>query len=286
MPSSPWVFDTTDENFSRDVVVRSLETPVVVDVWAPWCAPCRVLAPVLERLVDELGGAVLLAKLNADENPVASRELGVQSIPAVRAFRNGVRVAEFVGAQPEPVLRRFLQAILPTEADRLAREGATRAAAGDPAGAEAGFRDALDRDPRHAPALLGFARLLAARGDVDEGLRLLERVPPTSPLRREGEHLAATLRTTRDADGDEAALAARLRTDPEDVEARYALGRLLAARGEHERALTELLRVVRLDRRFEDDGARKAMLDLFELLGPEDPLVERFRGELAKALFR
>src|SRR5262245_52405604 len=217
MPSSQWVFDTTDQHFTRDVVTRSLETPVVVDVWAPWCAPCRVLAPVLERLVDELGGAVLLAKLNADENPVTSRELGVQSIPAVRAFRDGVRVAEFVGAQPEPVLRRFLQAILPTEADRLAREAAARAAAGDQVGAEAGFRDALDRDPRHAAALLGFARLLAARGDVDAGLRLLERVLPTSARRREAELLAATLRTTRDAGGDEAALMARLHADPEDV---------------------------------------------------------------------
>src|SRR5262249_32524944 len=122
MGSSPWVFDTTEQHFARDVVARSLETPVVVDVWAPWSAPCRVLAPVLERLVDELGGAVLLAKLNADENPVASRELGVQGIPAVRAFRDGARVAEFVGAQPERFVRRFLQAILPTEADRLARE--------------------------------------------------------------------------------------------------------------------------------------------------------------------
>jgi len=286
MAGSPWVFDTTDQHFARDVVARSTETPVVVDVWAPWCGPCRVLAPVLERLVDELGGAVLLAKLNADENPVTSRELGAQSIPAVRAFRDGVRVAEFVGAQPEPVLRRFLQAILPTEADRLARDAAARAAAGDEAGAEAGFRDALDRDPRQGSALLGFARLLAARGDVDESLRLLERVPPASPLRREAEHLAATLRTTHDAGGDEADLVARLRADPGGVDARYALGRLLAARGEHERALAELLDVVRRDRTFADDGARKIMLDLFELLGAEHPLVERFRSELAKALFR
>src|SRR5262249_18348983 len=147
MPGSPWAFDTTDQNFSRDVVVRSLETPVVVDVWAPWCAPCRMLAPVLERLVDELGGAVLLAKLNADENPHASRELGVQSIPAVRAFRDGVRVAEFVGAQPAPFVRRFLRAILPTEGDRLARGPGARAAARGPTRA----RSRLPRRPRAGP---------------------------------------------------------------------------------------------------------------------------------------
>lgn len=285
MSDSPRVFDTRDADFEREVIAASRESPIVVDVWAPWCGPCRTLAPMLERLVHEHAGAIRLAKVNADENPTIGRTLGVRSIPAVYAFRDGARVAEFVGAQSEPIVRRFLEAILPTEADRLARAGGERLTAGDAPGAEASFRAALDRDARHATALVGLARLLAERGEIGAGLELLARVPP-GPLLRDAEQLAAVWRTMRDAGGDEAALTARVQADPEDLEARFALGRLLAARGEPERALDAFLTIVRRDRSFADDGARRAMLDLFEVLGSDHPLVDRFRSELAKALFR
>lgn len=280
------MIDVPETDFEREVLDRSKDVPVVVDVWAPWCAPCRVLGPVLERLAEQHRGAFVLAKVNADECPGVSQALRVQSIPAVRAFRDGQLVAEFVGAQPEGVVREFIAAILPTEADRLARDGEQRVAAGDAAGAEAGFRDALARDPRQARALLGLARLLADRDDIDGALALLERILPGTPVARDAERLAATLRTLRDGAGDDAPLRARIAADPADLAAHLALGRVLAARGEHEAALLEFLEVVRRDRQFEDDAARKAMVDLFEVLGPQNPLVDRFRGELAKALFR
>jgi putative thioredoxin len=158
------IVDVGDRDFEREVVERSRDLPVVVDLWAPWCGPCRALGPVLERLATEQAGAFVLAKVNVDEAPAVAQRLRVQSIPAVKAFRDGAVVAEFVGAQPERAVRDFLASILPSEADRLAREGERKSAAGDAPGAEAAFDAALAADARHPRALLGLARIYAASG--------------------------------------------------------------------------------------------------------------------------
>ncbi len=285
MGVSPWVIDVGDGDFEQQVLAGSETTPVVVDFWAPWCAPCRTLGPVLERLAQEHDGAFVLAKVNVDEAPAVAQTFGIRSIPAVMGFRDGALVGQFVGAQPEAAVRQFLAGVLPTEADRLVREGLTLAAT-DPAGAETTLRAALEREARHPRALLGLARLLAEREAVADALPLLERISPNAPVAREAERLAAALRTRLDGTGDEATLRARVAADPTDVGARLALGRALAASGRHEAALAELLEVVQRDRHYDDDGARRAMLDLFEVLGPQHPLTDRYRGELAKALFR
>ncbi len=284
--TTQWVVDVGDADFDSAVVARSAETPMVVDFWAPWCAPCRVLGPVLERLAAEHDGQFVLAKVNVDEAPETAARYRIQGIPAVKGFCDGVVVAEFTGLQPEDVLRRLVTAVLPTEADRLAREGASAASTGDEPAAEARYREALEHDPRHARALVGLARLLGARDETAAALDLLERVLPSAPQLDEAERLAAELRTRADGAGDERALRARLATDPADLEARLDLGRLLAARGAYENALAELLDAVRRDPHFDDDAGRKAMLDIFTLLGDDHPLTDRFRGELAKALYR
>jgi len=280
------ILDVGDHDFEREVLERSKTVPVVVDFWAPWCAPCRALGPVLERLAHEHAGAFVLARVNVDEAPAVSQAFGIQSIPAVKGFRDGALVAEFVGAQPEAAVRQFLTAVLPSEADRLARAGKARAAAGDAAGAAAAFHEALTHDARHPRALLGLTRLRAAAGEAAEALALLGRVPPGAPVAREAERLAAELRTRAESSADEPALRARLEASPGDLDARLRLGRALAARGAYDDALAELLEVVRRERSFADDGARKAMLDVFELLGADDPLTERYRSELARVLFR
>ncbi len=280
------IVDVGDQDFEREVLERSRAVPVVVDFWAPWCGPCRTLGPVLERLAVEQAGAFVLAKVNVDESPAVSEAFRVQSIPAVKGFRDGTLVAEFVGAQPEAAVRRFLEAVLPTAADRLAREGEAHAAGGDAGAAEARFAAALAADARHPHALLGLARLYAADGRDADAASLLERVSPGTPVAREAERFAAELRTRDGATGDAATLRARIAAAPTDLDARLRLGRLLAASGRYEEALAELLEVVRRDRRFADEAARKAMLDVFAVLGPHDPLTERYRGELAKALFR
>ena len=286
MEETQAIIDVGDEDFEREVLERSKDVPVVVDFWAPWCAPCRALGPVLERLAAEHGGAFVLAKVNVDESPAVARALRIQSIPAVKAFRDGHIALEFVGAQPESAVRQFLAAVLPTEADRRAREGESRLAAGDTAAAEAGFTAALALDPRHPRALLGLARLHVARGDDTEALTLLERVPPSASVAREAERLAAEIRTRVDATGDEATLRGRVRANPGDLDARLQLGRVLAARGRYAEALAELLEVVRRDPGHADQAARKAMLDVFEVVGARDPLTEKYRSELAQALFR
>ena len=282
MSTSEWVIEVGDADFESAVLKRSETTPVVVDFWAPWCGPCRALGPLLERLAAEHQGAFILAKVNVDEAPAVSQAFGIQSIPAVKGFRDGMLVGEFVGAQPEPTVRKLLELVLPTAADRLVAGAATLA----PDAAEAALREALELEPRHARALLDLARIVAARGDTAGALQLLERVSPPSPLVGESERLAAELRMRTDGAGDQATLRARIAADPDDLRARLDLGRTLAALGKHEDALAELLDVVRRDRHFADDGARKAMVDLFAVLGSDDPLTDHYRNELAKALFR
>src|SRR5262245_36113043 len=209
------VIDVGDEDFEAAVVTRSRTVPVVVDFWAPWCGPCRTLGPVLERLAREHAGAFVLAKVNVDEAPAVAGVFRIQGIPAVKAFRDGAVVAEFVGAQPEAAVRQFLTAILPTEADRLAEEGAAHAAAGDAEAARAAFEGALARDPAQARALVGLARQHAAAAETDEALRLLDRVPPGTPVAAEAERLAAEVRTKLDGAGDESALRGRLAANPD-----------------------------------------------------------------------
>jgi putative thioredoxin len=280
------ILDVGDETFEREVLERSRATPVVVDFWAPWCGPCRTLGPVLERLAREHAGAFVLAKVNVDEAPAVAEAFAIQSIPAVKGFRDGVLVAEFVGAQPEAAVRQLLAALLPTEADRLARDGAACAAAGDLAEAERLFGAALAKDGRQPHALLGLARLHAAARREGDALTLLDRILPSAPVGREAERLAAELRMRLDGAGDVDALRGRVAADAGDLAARLALGRALAALRRYEEALAELLEVVHRNRHFEDDAARKAMLDVFELLGARDPVTERYRSALAQALFR
>jgi len=280
------IVDVGDEDFEREVLERSRAVPVVVDFWAPWCGPCRTLGPVLERLATEHAGAFVLAKVNVDEAPAVASAFRIQSIPAVKAFRDGALAGEFVGAQPEAAVRQFLAPLLPTEADGLASTGEARAAAGDRPGAETAFKEALALDSRNAAALLGLARLYVTDGKATEALPLLERIPPGAAVARDAERLAAEIRMGVDAVGDEAALRHRVAANLEDLDARLQLGRVLAARRKYDDALAEMLEVVRRDAKHADGAARKAMLDVFEVLGPRDPLTERYRSALAQALFR
>jgi putative thioredoxin len=284
----PAVVDVGDADFAREVIERSARQPVIVDFWAPWCGPCRQLGPALERVVEAQRGAVRLAKVNVDESPQVARRFGVQSIPLVIAFKNGAPVAEFVGAQPESVLRRFVAGLLPSEADSLVAEAQELQAGGHVNAAEERLRSALAKDARHPDALLALARILGERGDTADALALLERIsaaPP--PLEQAAEKLAAELRTAKGAPAaDLAALRARAEAAPDDLAAQLELGRALAAARRYEEALPVLLGVVERDRSFDDEAARKAMVDVFGLLGSDHPLVPEYRRKLSSVLFR
>ena len=280
------VIDVGDEDFEREVLERSETLPVVVDFWAPWCGPCRTLGPLLEAIAREHEGRLVLARVDVDQAPGVAARFGVRSIPTVVGIRDRAVRAEFVGAQREAVVRELVRAVLPGEADVLAAQGAERAAAGDAAGAEASFRAALEKEARHGRALLGLARVCAGRDGVDEALELLERILPHEAVASDAARLAAELRLRRGGDADPEALRAQVAARPRDPALRIALGRALAAAGRHEEAFEAFLAAVERDPAFDEEAARKAMLDLFELLGADHPLTERFRGELARVLFR
>jgi putative thioredoxin len=279
------VLEVGDATFYEQVLVRSHEIPVVVDFWAPWCGPCRQLAPVLERVAASAAGSFVLAKVNVDDSPAVARQYGVQSIPLVVAFRDGQPVNQFVGLQPEASVREFVARLEPSEADRAARDAAQLAERGERTAAEARYRAALASEPRHEAALLGLARLLGARGEVEPALELLGRIVPGSPAEAEVDRLAAELRMRAHGKVDESALRQRIASDPKDFAARLELGRALAARQRHADALELLIGVIRGSAALAEE-ARKAVLDVFELLGPRHELTQRYRKQLAQALFR
>jgi putative thioredoxin len=247
--------DVTDATFQTEVIDRSSTTPVVVDLWAPWCGPCRTLGPILEKVVDEANGQVVLVKVNVDENPQISQAFRVQGIPAVYALADGKPVNGFVGAQPEPVVREFVEGLLPSEAEQ---EIARLVTAGD----EASLRRALDLKPDHQDAIVALAELLAARrqdGDLDEALALLERIPETAETRR----VAALART-----------GAGLGADGGGNGSSADAGAEIAAK------LEGLLDQVK-----SDADARQEFLDLLEVLGPDDPRTADYRKRLTRQLF-
>ncbi len=259
--SAEHVTNVDEEDFEQRVIDASRRGPVVVDFWAEWCSPCRVLGPVLERLAGEYGGRFTLAKVDVDSNQGLAARFGIRGIPAVKAFRDGRVAAEFVGAQPEDLIRRFLDGVVPSPADDRVAEARV---SGSPDEAEAGFREALALDPSNAGAVTGLARVLLDRGEVEEARSLLASVPADETVRP----LLAEL-DLREAAREPGDLAAAARA---------------ALSGEHRHALERLLALVG-----EGDGrgdeARRLMLGVFDLLGDHAPLTREFRGRLASALF-
>jgi putative thioredoxin len=273
-------------DFEREVVEASRTVPVLVDFWAPWCGPCRALGPILERLAEAYEGRFRLVKVNSDENPQLSQDYGVRSIPAVKAFVDGEMVDEFLGALPESSVRAFIDRLLPGPAEKHRRAARERLLAGDAAGALALLDEAAALEPRNDPVRVDRADALLALGRLPEATDALASL---SPLAAQDPKLAPSIARIRLAlsaprDVDPASLEGRIAANADDLGARLALANLHVARGHHEPALEQLLEIIRRDRSFGDDVARRTMLQVFDVLGSGNELVARYRRKLASAL--
>ena len=283
---SEWTIDVNEENFEAEVLERSTEVPVIVDFWAEWCGPCKVLGPVLEKLADEYAGEFILAKVNVDENQGLAGAFGIQGIPAVKLFKDGDLASEFTGALPEPMLREFLSKFLPSAEDKQTEEARTLEEQGKNDEAKAIYQTILASDPNHGKALLGLGRLAMNDGDADKALEYLDKISIVADERKEADRLIARLNLQSGAAENEAALREKVKAEPDNIATRFELAQALAGAEKYEEALREFLAIVKRDREFQDDGARKAMVQIFEVLGSDDPLTDKYRSELAAALFR
>lgn len=285
------VKDTTTQTFAQDVIEPSRQVPVLVDFWAPWCGPCRQLSPIIEKTVRDAKGAVRLVKMNIDDHPAIAGQLGIQSIPAVIAFVNGQPADGFVGALPESQIKEFIQrvggAAGPSDADRLVEEGEKRLADGESASAAEAFGAALRLDPESVGAIAGLAACLLEDGQTDRARETLAMVPPAaeSDPRVTAVRARLDLADQTEALGDAAPLEARISANPNDHQARFDLALLLNARGDREAATDQLLEIMRRDRSWNDEGARKQLLQFFEAWGPTDEATLGGRRRLSSILF-
>lgn len=280
------IIEVGEDNFDLKVRGKSKEVPVLVDFWAPWCAPCRMLTPILQKLAKEYDGKFVLATVNTDDNPRLALDHRIRSLPTVKLFRHGEPVEEFFGMQAEGVIRLLLDRHIERGSDRLVQSADAAWARGERQTALQTMREALGADPGNERIHPELARLLIDLGEYDEAAEILRRLslsrqqdPDIAPL----DVLIKFGRIAKTAP-EEQALERAIGADPDNCEARYQLSAKKVMRRQFEPALAQLIEIIKRDRRFGEDAGRKALLDIFTLLGGQAPLVKHYRSLLATAL--
>ena len=286
-PGGGLIKDTTTQSFMQDVIEASRTVPVLVDFWAPWCGPCKQLTPVLEKLVKAANGAVKLVKMNIDEYPEVAGQLGVQSIPAVFAFKNGQPVDGFMGALPEGQLRSFIERVAGKGAFAGSELEAAQAAleAGDVNTAATGFAEALQRDSGNIDAIAGLARCYIATSDLVRAEQTLALAPSSkanaAPIASARAALELARKSAATAGADLTELTQAIERNPADLQARFDLALALNAKNNREGALDQLLDIIRRDRTWNDQAARKQLVEFFDAWGSADPMSVKGRQRLS-----
>jgi len=290
-PVGDLIKETTTQGFMKDVIEESKRQPVLIDFWAPWCGPCKQLTPILEKVVKAAGGKVKLVKMNIDEHPQIAGQMGIQSIPAVIAFVDGQPADGFMGALPESQVTAFLERLtkgaIGAEEKDLLKHADDALAAGDITTAAEIYSSLLAEDAANVAALAGLARAQVASGALDQAKQTLALVPEN---KRNDSAVAAAraaieLTEQSQAVGPIAELEQKVAADPKDYQARFDLAVALNAKGKREEAVDHLMEIVRRDRKWNDDGARKQLVQFFEAWGPTDEATVAGRKRLSSVLF-
>lgn len=287
MSDSPYVVDVTADEFATVVIKGSRQRPVLVDFWADWCAPCRVVAPILQTIAEDLRGKLLVAKVNTEEQRELAAQFGIRSLPTVKLFKDGQPVDEFMGALPESDIRAFLDKHIPRESDLLLVQAEALLAKGETEAAIPLIEQARSADPDNPRATIAFARLQAVLGNFEAAEKLLDSLPLVENTKSEVQSLRARMmfdHVVSDAP-DIGELEQRLNADPDDSEARYQLAARQFIAEDYATSLEGFFTLLRKDRKYGDDAARKAMVQIFELLGGSGDLVTRYRAKMMSALF-
>ena len=283
--------DTTTESFVEDVIEASREVPVLVDFWAPWCGPCKQLTPIIEKVVTEAGGAVRLVKMNIDDHPEVAQQLRVQSIPAVFAFKDGQPVDGFMGAQPESQIRQFIGRLAgemgPSPAEEMLEAADAAFAAGEVQQAAQLYSQILQEDQTNGGAIGGLSQCFIKIGDSEKARQILELAQGDAKNHAAVKAAEAALNLAEKSEslGDGADLEARIAADPTDWQAHYDLALIRNGNGDRAGAVEALLTIVAKDRAWNDEAARKQLLEFFDAYGPTDPATVQGRRKLSSILF-